>query len=109
MQTYSHNVSGEREYGFAQAIKLGETIYVSGQLSHDDDGNLIHAYDFDAQVKQVFVNLGKVLDHFGVTRTRCGEDLHGGQPARTPDCGPHPAGMTRWAGRDPVPAGPAHT
>jgi 2-iminobutanoate/2-iminopropanoate deaminase len=67
MQTYSHNVSGEREYGFAQAIKVGETIYVSGQLSHDDEGNFIHAYDFDAQVKQVFANLDKVLDN----RRRC--------------------------------------
>ena len=41
VQSYSHNVSGEREFGFAQAIKAGETIYVSGQLSHDDQGNFV--------------------------------------------------------------------
>ena len=62
-KSYSHNVTGEREFGFAQAIKVGETIYVSGQLSHDDKGNFLHANDFDAQVKQTFANLDKVLGH----------------------------------------------
>lgn len=35
VQSYNYNVSDEREFGFAEAIKVGETIYVSGQLSHD--------------------------------------------------------------------------
>jgi 2-iminobutanoate/2-iminopropanoate deaminase len=70
VRSYSHNVSGEREFGFAQAIKVGETIYVSGQLSHDDKGNFVHANDFDAQLKQTFANLDKVLGHFGVTRNQ---------------------------------------
>jgi 2-iminobutanoate/2-iminopropanoate deaminase len=74
-RSYSHNVSGEREFGFAQAIKVGETtIYVSGQLSHDDEGNFVHANDFDAQVKQTFANLDKALDHFGVTRNQIVQD-----------------------------------
>ena len=70
VQSYSHNVSGEREFGFAQAIKTGETIYVSGQLSHDDKGNFVGPDDFDTQIKQTFANLDKVLDHFGVTRNQ---------------------------------------
>jgi enamine deaminase RidA (YjgF/YER057c/UK114 family) len=74
LQSYSHNVSGEREFGFAQAVKVGGTIYVSGQLSHDEEGNFIHANDFDAQVKQTFANLDKVLDHFGVTRNQIVQD-----------------------------------
>src|SRR4029453_16316912 len=28
-------------YGYAQAIRVGDTIYVSGQLSHDDEGNAV--------------------------------------------------------------------
>jgi enamine deaminase RidA (YjgF/YER057c/UK114 family) len=28
-------------YGYAQAVKVGDTIYVSGQLSHDDEGNIV--------------------------------------------------------------------
>jgi 2-iminobutanoate/2-iminopropanoate deaminase len=74
LHSYSHNVSGEREFGFAQAIKVGETIYVSGQLSHDDNGNFVHPNDLDTQVKQTFANLDKVLGHFGVTRNQIVQD-----------------------------------
>ena len=28
----------EDQYGYAQAVKVGDTVYVSGQLSHDDAG-----------------------------------------------------------------------
>ena len=34
-------VPWEDVYGYAQAIKVGDTIYVSGQLSHDEKGTLI--------------------------------------------------------------------
>ena len=34
-------VPWEDAYGYAQAIKVGDTIHVSGQLSHDEKGNLI--------------------------------------------------------------------
>jgi enamine deaminase RidA (YjgF/YER057c/UK114 family) len=63
-------VSGEREFGFAQAIKVESTIYVSGQLSHDEEGNFLHPDDFDAQFGQVLANFDKVLEHYGVTRNQ---------------------------------------
>jgi len=31
----------ESDYGYAQAAKVGDTIYLSGQLSHDEQGNFI--------------------------------------------------------------------
>ena len=34
-------VPAEDDYGYAQAIKIGNTIHVSGQLSQDDKGTLI--------------------------------------------------------------------
>ncbi|WP_413810740.1 RidA family protein [Streptomyces sp. OE57] len=70
IDSYSHNVSGEDEFGFVQAIKVGETIYVSGQLSHDAEGNFLYPDDFDAQLKQVYANFDKVLAHYGVTRNQ---------------------------------------
>ncbi|AQW49520.1 RidA family protein [Streptomyces violaceusniger] len=70
IDSYSHNVSGEDEFGFAQAIKAGETIHVSGQLSHDEEGTFLHPGDFDAQLKQVYANFEKVLAHYGVTRNQ---------------------------------------
>lgn len=45
----------EDAYGYAQAVKVGDTIYVSGQLSHDADGNIVGAPPLDAQ--------GRILDH----------------------------------------------
>ena len=32
-------VPWEKTYGYAQAVRVGNTIYVAGQLSHDDDSN----------------------------------------------------------------------
>ena len=31
----------EDDYGYAQAVKVGDTIYLSGQLSHDEKGDFI--------------------------------------------------------------------
>ncbi|MGI5194127.1 RidA family protein [Streptomyces sp. CA-288835] len=70
IDSYSHNVSGEKEFGFAQAIKVGDTIYVSGQLSHDDEGNFLHPGDFDAQLRKSYANFEKVLAHYGATRNQ---------------------------------------
>ena len=30
----------EAQYGYAQAVRVDDTIYVSGQLSRDDRGNM---------------------------------------------------------------------
>ncbi|MFI6956608.1 RidA family protein [Nocardia sp. NPDC050408] len=70
IDSYSHDVSGEKEFGFAQSIKVGDTIYVSGQLSHDDEGNFLYPGDFDAQLQQSYKNFEKVLAHYGTTRNQ---------------------------------------
>jgi hypothetical protein len=31
----------KKEYGYAQAVKVRDTIYVSGQVAHDDNGKII--------------------------------------------------------------------
>lgn len=31
----------EGQYGYVQAVKVDDTIYVSGQLSHDNQGNMV--------------------------------------------------------------------
>ena len=36
-------VPWEGDYGYAQAIKVGDTIHVSGQLSRNEKGNLDRA------------------------------------------------------------------
>ncbi len=44
-------VPWEDASGYAQAIKVGDTIHVSGQLSHDEKGNLIAPASLDKSGK----------------------------------------------------------
>lgn len=55
----------EDDYGYAQAVKKGDTLWISGQLGHDDKGNLLTG--MEEQMKQTYVNIKKVLSHFGMT------------------------------------------
>ena len=47
----------EKDYGYSQAVKVGDTIYVSGQVTHDDQGNIVGHGDMEAQMRQAYVNL----------------------------------------------------
>jgi 2-iminobutanoate/2-iminopropanoate deaminase len=57
----------EKEYGYSQAVKVGDTIYVSGQVSHDEKGNIIGLGDMEAQMRQSYANIRKVLAMYGAT------------------------------------------
>lgn len=57
----------EKEYGYAQAVRIGDTIYLSGQVSHDDQGNIVGPGDMEKQVRQAYANVGKVLAQYGAT------------------------------------------
>jgi enamine deaminase RidA (YjgF/YER057c/UK114 family) len=57
----------EKEYGYAQAVKVGDTIYLSGQVSHDDEGNIIGLRDMEAQMRQAYANIKKVLAEYDAT------------------------------------------
>jgi enamine deaminase RidA (YjgF/YER057c/UK114 family) len=59
----------EDVYGYAQAVKVDDTIYVSGQLSHDAEGNMVGATppDMEAQMRQSYANAKKLLAKFGAT------------------------------------------
>jgi 2-iminobutanoate/2-iminopropanoate deaminase len=57
----------EKEYGYSQAVKVGDTIYVSCQVSHDDSGNIVSPGDMEAQMRQTYANIRKVLAQYGAT------------------------------------------
>lgn len=44
---------------YAPAVRVGDTIYVSGQIGRDDSGQLVEGTE--AQIVQAFENLKKVL------------------------------------------------
>lgn len=52
-------------FKIAQAYRVGDLIFVSGQAAIDDQGNVVGAGDFDAQAAQAFANLERVLQAGG--------------------------------------------
>lgn len=67
----------EKAYGYAQAVRVQNTIYVSGQLSHDGDGNFVgpaslnsprvatDQSNMELQMRTTYANAAKVLARFG--------------------------------------------
>jgi len=66
-KTTSLGMPWEKEYGYAQAVKVGDTIYLSGQVSHDDKGTIVGRGDMEAQMRQAYANIQKVLAQYGAT------------------------------------------
>ena len=66
-ETKSLGMPWEEEYGYAQAVKVGDTIYLSGQVSHDDDGTVLGEGDMEVQMRAAYANVGKVLAQYGTT------------------------------------------
>jgi 2-iminobutanoate/2-iminopropanoate deaminase len=96
----SLGMSWEKEYGYSQAVKVDNTIYVSGQVSHDDKGNIVGHGNMEAQMRQAYANIEKVLAQYGATidnvvdellfvtdmdaafaaRVRCRQEVFSGNP-----------------------------
>ena len=77
----------EQTYGYAQAVRVGDTVWVSGQLSHDDDGNIVGPAPVDSegrirdhgnmriQMAQSYANAKKVLAQYGATLDNVVEEV----------------------------------
>ncbi|EDY53183.1 RidA family protein [Streptomyces clavuligerus] len=68
LDVFSFDIPAESDFGYVQAIRSGELIHVSGQLSFDESGDFVHAGDFAAQLRRTHANMDRVLDRFGATR-----------------------------------------
>ncbi len=55
--------------GFSHAIKVGNTIYVSGQTATDEEGNIIGKGDIVAQTERAYENIKRVLETAGASIT----------------------------------------
>jgi enamine deaminase RidA (YjgF/YER057c/UK114 family) len=51
--------------GYSHVAKAGNTLYISGQVAKDKEGNLVGKGDFETQVRQVHTNLHNILDEAG--------------------------------------------
>lgn len=57
----------EKAYGYSHAVKIGNSIKVSGAVSMDDEGNPTAVGDLSQQMKNCYADLEKVLKHYGCT------------------------------------------
>jgi enamine deaminase RidA (YjgF/YER057c/UK114 family) len=53
--------------GFTHAVRVGQTVYVSGEVALDSLGHLVGPGDLAAQARQAFANLELVLRIAGVS------------------------------------------
>lgn len=56
-----------RDFRFNQGIRVGDTVYVSGQVAFDPDGDIVGGADMEAQARQVFANIRTILEMAGAT------------------------------------------
>jgi enamine deaminase RidA (YjgF/YER057c/UK114 family) len=73
------NVPWEQLYGYAQAVRVGKVIHVSGQVSHDERGRLVapaplneagqiaESGNMEAQMRQAYANAARLLEQFGAS------------------------------------------
>jgi len=52
---------------YSDVVKAGNTVYIAGQLSRDEKGNVVGAGDFRVQTEKVFENLQLALKAIGAT------------------------------------------
>lgn len=65
IQTYNHDLW---DHGISQGYRVDDTLYISGQFSHNAEGEFVGAGDIKAQMAQTLENLDKVLKEFGITK-----------------------------------------
>jgi enamine deaminase RidA (YjgF/YER057c/UK114 family) len=74
----SFGVPWENDYGYVQAIRRGDTIYVSGQLSNngpelmhaapvDENGKVTDFSNMEGQMRQSYANAAELLARFGAS------------------------------------------
>lgn len=51
----------------ADAVRVGNTIYLSGQVSVDDAGKPVHEGDLAGQVRVVYESIKSILGKYGAT------------------------------------------
>lgn len=62
--------SWQEKFGYSQGCRVDEAqrlLFVSGQIALDENGDVVGEGDFEAQTRQVFTNMGRVLELAGMS------------------------------------------
>ena len=57
-----HSTAG---VGYSHVARVGDTVYIAGQIALDRSGNLVGKGDIEAQAQQAFENLQAILKELG--------------------------------------------
>ncbi|MCX5660839.1 MAG: RidA family protein [Planctomycetota bacterium] len=60
--TSVHSTDG---VGYSHVARVGNTLYIAGQVALDKQGRLVGAGDIEAQCRQVYANLRSILEELG--------------------------------------------
>lgn len=52
---------------YVQGVRVGDALYLAGQVSVDEEGRVVGAGDLAAQCRQAYANVGRVLAAYGAT------------------------------------------
>ena len=74
-ERYASGTPWEPVVGYSRAVRVGNTVHVSGTTATDEAGNIVGRGDLERQARQVFANVEKALTAVGgtlgdVVRTR---------------------------------------
>lgn len=61
----SNVFDSKKKWGYHQAIKAGNTIYLAGQVALDENGGIVGKGDFEAQHRQCLENIRRILEAAG--------------------------------------------
>lgn len=65
-ETFHLSAAGEQAFGYAQAVRSGSLVHVSGTLSVDEAFHPLHAGRMEEQVRHIYDSIRRTLDHFGI-------------------------------------------
>ena len=66
-QIFHLRPDGEKAFGYAQAVKLGNVVHVAGTLSVDDSFAPLHPGDMGAQIAAIYRSVERTLAEFGAS------------------------------------------
>jgi 2-iminobutanoate/2-iminopropanoate deaminase len=58
----------EESHGYSQAVRVGTSVHISGQIPHDGHGEIVGLGDPVVQAQAVFANLDRVLAGVGASK-----------------------------------------
>ena len=67
IEYFSLRPETEKAFGYTHAVRIGDDIKISGAVSMDDAGNPTAKGDLLQQMKNCYIDLDKVLKHYGCT------------------------------------------